>query len=73
MLKNVMIVATVAVAAYIVGQQSAARRGRDYEDLRHQLERLWNDPHARRSRKELAKRANRAAARAAKTARKRLA
>lgn len=71
MRKNLIIIATIAVAAYVVGQQSAVRRGRNYEDFRHQLERLWNDPHARKSRKELAKRANKTAARAARTARKR--
>jgi len=64
--------AVVAVAAYTVGVQSARARGKGYEDLRHQLERLWNDPHARRSRKELAKRTGKAAARAAKAARRRM-
>ncbi len=71
MRKNILILAIIAAAGYLIGQQSAARRGRNYEDLRHQLERLWNDPHARRTRKELARKAGKTAAQAAKAARKR--
>ncbi len=71
MRNNILILAIVAVAGYVVGQQSAAKRGRNYEDLRHQLERLWNDPHARKSRKELTNKAGKAARQAAKAARKR--
>lgn len=71
MRKNILILAIVGVAGYLIGQQSAAKRGRNYEDLRHQLERLWNDPHARKSRKELAKKACKAAGQAAKAARRR--
>lgn len=72
MRKNIVIVAVIAVAAYMLGAQSVARRGRNYEDLRHQLERLWNEPQARRSRKELGKKARKAAAQAARTARRSL-
>lgn len=71
MRKNILILAIVAAAGYLVGRQSVAKQGRNYEDLRHQLERLWNDPHARRSRKELAKQAGKTAAQAARAARKR--
>ncbi len=73
MRKNFLIIAILVAAAYIIGAQSAARRGRNYEDLRHQLERLWNDPQARKSRRELAKKAARAARRTGKAARRRLA
>jgi len=66
MRKNIIIVAIVVIAAYIVGVESAKSRGKDYEDLRHQLERLWTDPEARMSRRRMAKktrRSNRAAQR----------
>jgi len=66
MRKNILIIGIVAVAAYIVGSESARSRGKGYEDLRHQLERLWNDPRARRSRRELAKRAGKATRRVAR-------
>lgn len=61
MRKNLLILAIVAVAGYLVGVESAKARGRHYEDLRHQMERLWMDPHARKSRKRLAKKAANAA------------
>lgn len=56
--KNVLIVAILVVAAYLVGVESAKSRVKDYEDVRHQLERLWTDPAAKRSRKKLAKKAH---------------
>ncbi len=56
--KNVLIVAILAVAAYLIGVESAKARGKNYEDLRHQLERLWTDPAAKKSRKRLAKKAH---------------
>lgn len=59
MRKNIIIVAIVVIAAYIVGVESAKSRGKEYEDLRHQLERLWTDPEARRSRRRMAKKARR--------------
>lgn len=59
MRKNIIIVAIIVIAAYLVGVESAKSRGKDYEDLRHQLERLWTDPDARRSRKRMAKKARR--------------
>ncbi|PJJ63804.1 hypothetical protein [Compostimonas suwonensis] len=55
MRKNLVIIAVVAAAAYLIGVESAKSRGKDYEDLRHQLERLWTSPEARKSRKRLAK------------------
>lgn len=72
MRKNILLIGVIATAAYIIGAQSAARRGRNYEDLRHQVERLWNDPHARRSRKELTKKAGKVARQAARAARRRM-
>lgn len=57
--KNLVIIAIIAVAAYIVGVESGRSRGKDYEDLRHQLERLWTSPDAQKSRKRLAKRIRR--------------
>lgn len=55
MRKNILIVAVIAVAAYLVGVESAKSRGKNYEDLRHQLERLWTSPDAKKSRQRLAK------------------
>lgn len=72
MRKNILLLAVVAGAAYIVGAQSARSRGKGYEDLRHQIERLWNDPQARRSRRELAKKAGKATRQAARAASRRL-
>lgn len=59
MRKNLLILAVIAVAAYLVGVESAKSRGRNYEDLRHQVERLWTSPEARRSRRRMAKNARR--------------
>jgi hypothetical protein len=59
MRKNIIIVAVVAIAAYLVGVESAKSRGKDYEDLRHQLERMWTDPDARKSRRRMVKKARR--------------
>ncbi len=66
MRKNILIIAVIAVAAYLVGSESARARGKNYEDLRHQIERLWSDPRARRSRRELAKRAGKTTRRVAR-------
>lgn len=54
MRKNVLILAVIAVAAYLVGVESAKARGKNYEDLRHQLERIWTNPEAKKSRKRMA-------------------
>ncbi|GAA1597562.1 hypothetical protein [Leucobacter chromiireducens] len=59
MRKNVLILGVIAVAAYLVGVESAKARGKNYEDLRHQLERLWTNPEAKKSRKRMAKNARR--------------
>lgn len=67
--KNLLILAIVAAAGYAVGIQSAKRRGKNYEDLRHQLERLWNDPRARKSRQRLARKAGQGAERLARSLR----
>ncbi|WP_217133322.1 hypothetical protein [Leucobacter chinensis] len=57
MRKNLLIVVIVAVAGYMVGVESAKKRGKHYEDLRHQIERLWTSPEAKKSRRRLAKNA----------------
>ncbi|MDQ1129193.1 hypothetical protein [Microbacterium sp. SORGH_AS_0888] len=57
MRKNILILLVVAVAAYLVGVESAKSRGKDYEDLRHQLERLWTSPEAKKARRRRAKQA----------------
>ncbi|MBW1639305.1 MULTISPECIES: hypothetical protein [Microbacterium] len=58
--KNVLIIAIVVVAAYIVGVEAGRSRGKDYEDLRHQIERLWTSPEAQKSRKRAAKKIKKA-------------
>ena len=60
MRKNMLILVVVAVAGYLVGVESAKSRGKNYEDLRHQLERLWTDPEAKKSRRRMAKNARKA-------------
>ncbi|GAA2016397.1 hypothetical protein [Microbacterium ulmi] len=62
MRKNIVILVILAVAAYLVGVESARSRGKNYEDLRHQVERLWRSPEAKRSRSRIAKRARKALA-----------
>lgn len=57
MRKNFLILVIIAVAAYLVGVESAKSRGKNYEDLRHQLERLWTSPDAKKSRRRMAKNA----------------
>lgn len=63
MRKNLLILVIVVFAAYLIGVESAKGRGKNYEDLRHQLERIWTDPHAQKSRKRLARKASKAAKR----------
>ncbi|WOF21896.1 hypothetical protein N8K70_10920 [Microbacterium betulae] len=57
MKKNLLIIAILVVASYLVGVESAKSRGKGYEDLRHQAERLWTSPEAKKSRRRLAKKA----------------
>ncbi|GAB2571555.1 hypothetical protein [Leucobacter ruminantium] len=66
MRKNILILAVIAVAAYLVGVESAKARGKNYEDLRHQLERLWTNPEAKKSRKRMAKNAQKSLEKARK-------
>jgi len=73
MRKNILLVGVIAVAAYLVGVESGKSRGKGYEDLRHQLERLWTDPRARKSRRDLAKRLRKSAKSAARGIQSRLA
>lgn len=51
MRKNVLILAVIVIAAYLVGVESVKSRGKSYEDLRHQLERPWTSPDAKKTRK----------------------
>lgn len=64
MRKNLLIIVIIAIAAYLVGVEAGRSRGKDYEDLRHQLERLWYSPDAKKARRRLAKRADKAVRRA---------
>ncbi|MFK5256129.1 hypothetical protein [Propionibacterium freudenreichii] len=66
MRKNILILAVIAVAAYLVGVESAKARGKNYEDLRHQLERLWTNPEAKKSRMRMAKNAKKSLEKARK-------
>lgn len=61
MWKNTLMIAVVAVAAYLVGVESAKSRGKNYEDLRHQVERLWLSPDAKKARRRMGKQAKQAA------------
>lgn len=53
--KNIVILAVIVTAAYLVGAESAKSRGKDYEDLRHQIERLWTSPDAQKGRRRMGK------------------
>ena len=64
--KNILIIAIIATAGYLIGVESTRKRGKNYEDLRHQLERIWNSPEARKARSRRAKDARRALTRARK-------
>ncbi len=66
MRKNFLILAVIAIAAYLVGVESAKSRGKNYEDLRHQIERLWTSPDAKKSRKRMAKNARKTIEKASK-------
>lgn len=51
--KNIVILAVIVTAAYLVGVESAKSRGKNYEDLRHQIERLWTSPDAKKARRRM--------------------
>lgn len=57
MRKNILILAVVVLAAYAIGVESTKAKGKNYEDIRHQVERLWSSPDAKKARKRLAKNA----------------
>lgn len=65
--KNILMLAVIVVASYLVGFESAKSRGKNYEDLRHQLERLWTSPDAKKARRRAAKSLRRSAGRARKS------
>lgn len=64
--KNILILAIVIVAAYLIGVESTKSRGKNYEDLRHQIERIWSSPDAKKSRHRFAKQAKKSVRRARK-------
>ncbi len=66
MRKNILILAVIIIAAYLVGVESAKSRGKNYEDLRHQVERLWTSPDAKKSRRRMAKNARKSIEKARK-------
>ena len=53
--KNILILAVIVIASYLVGVESAKSRGKNYEDLRHQIERLWTSPDAKKARRRMGK------------------
>ena len=53
--KNILIFAVIITAAYLVGAESAKSRGKNYEDLRHQIERLWTSADAKKARRRMGK------------------
>ncbi len=59
-MRKITVIVVVVVAAYLIGVESAKSRGKNYEDLRHQLERLWMSPDAKKARARWAKRARKA-------------
>ncbi|GAA3663648.1 hypothetical protein [Microbacterium marinilacus] len=67
MRKNILILVVIVVAAYLIGVESAKSRGKNYEDLRHQLERLWTSPDAKKSRRRMAKQARKSIDKARKS------
>ena len=55
MKKNIVIIAVIVIAAYLVGVESTKAKGKNYEDIRHQVERLWTSADAKKARKKFAK------------------
>ncbi|MGI6879611.1 hypothetical protein [Microbacterium sp. gxy059] len=64
--KNILILAVIVIASYLVGVESAKSRGKNYGDLRHQIERLWTSPDARKARRRMRKKLRKSAGRARK-------
>jgi len=64
--KNIVIIAILVIAAYLVGVESTKAKGKNYEDVRHQLERLWNSSDAKKARGRLAKKTRKSIDRAQK-------
>ncbi|ARC58491.1 hypothetical protein AS850_15495 [Frondihabitans sp. 762G35] len=68
---KIIVVGLVAAVIYFRGARSHRPvKGKQPETLRHQVERLWNDPKAAKSRKKLAKKVADSAADRLKQARK---
>ncbi len=66
MRKNILIIAVIVIAAYMIGVESTKAKGKNYEDIRHQVERLWNSSEAKKSRRKLAKKTKKSVAKAQK-------
>ncbi|MGF3057471.1 hypothetical protein [Microbacterium sp. YY-01] len=65
--KNIVILAVIVTAADRVGVESAKSRGKNYEDLRHQVERLWTSPDAKKARRRMGKNLRKTIGRARKS------
>lgn len=50
MRNKILLIGGTALLAYIAGSQAHKADNKNYEDFRHQAERLWSDPHAKKSR-----------------------
>lgn len=66
MRKNIVIIAVLVIAAYLIGVESTKAKGKNYEDIRHQLERLWTSPDAKKARRRLAKKTKKSVTKAQK-------
>lgn len=73
MRNKVILIGGIAFIAYVLGNRARQSRDKNYEDFRHQVERLWTDPRAKRSRakkrKQLAKKGRKLAQESAKAIR----
>lgn len=66
MRKNIVIIAVLVIAAYAIGVESTKAKGKNYEDIRHQVERLWTSSDAKKARSRLAKKTKKSVAKAQK-------
>lgn len=71
MRNKIIVVGAIAAFIYFRGARSHRPvKGKQPETLRHQAERIWNDPKSAKARKKLAKKAASKASDLAKNARK---
>lgn len=64
--KNIVIIAVLVIAAYIIGVESTKAKGKNYEDIRHQVERLWTSSDAKKARSRIAKKTKKSVTKAQK-------